>query len=194
VGRVPSGYGGVRAIAASFVPARPVLFGGLAVLAYAAVVIATTPSLPAESALHATLVTNPAIIVGIGVGTGLQAHLAEKRRRLAGCRVAQDPGSNAEGTGAKGQGGGTKEVAASSAAASFFSFFALVPLGCCGWWLYVLSLLPSVLGAGASGVLIENSQILAYAGLAVVFGLNGLTAYKVRRMSRATDLRNQTNA
>lgn len=144
-------------------------------------VVATTPSLPAETALHVTLVTNPAIIVGIGAGTGLQAHLAEKRRKLAGCRVTPGPGD---------QGSGTSGVAASSAAASFFSFFALVPLGCCGWWLYVLSLLPSVLGAGVSGALIENSQILAYAGLVVVFGLNGLTAYKVRRMSRAIGLRN----
>lgn len=190
MGRVPSGYGGVRAIAGSLVPVRPVLFGGLAVLAYAAVVVATTPSLPAESALHATLVTNPAIIVGIGVGTGLQAHLAEKRRRLAGCKVGPGRWRGAEGAGAKDKGGGTREVAASSAAASFFSFFALVPLGCCGWWLYVLSLLPSVLGAGVSGILIENSQLLAYAGLAVVFGVNGLTAYKVRHMSRAIGLQN----
>lgn len=190
MGRIPSGYGGVRAIAASSVPIRPVLFGGLAVLAYAAVVVATTPSLPAESALYVTLVTNPAIIVGIGAGTGLQAHLAEKRRRLAGCRIAPGPGGDGGKTGAGDQGRGTSGVAASSAAASFFSFFALVPLGCCGWWLYVLSLLPSVLGAGVSGALIENSQILAYAGLAVVFGLNGLTAYKVRRMSRVIGLRN----
>ena len=190
MGRIPSGYGGVRAITTPSVPIRPVLFGGLAVLAYAAVVVATTPSLPAESALYVTLVTNPAIIVGIGVGTGLQAHLAEKRRRLAGCRVAPGPGRGEVEAGAGDQGRGTGGVAASSAAASFFSFFALVPLGCCGWWLYVLSLLPSVLGAGVSGALIENSQILAYTGLAVVFGLNGLTAYKVRRMSRAIGLRN----
>ncbi len=162
----------------------------MAVLAYAAVVVATTPSLPAESALYVTLVTNPAIMVGIGAGTGLQAYLAEKRRRLAGCRVAPGRGGSAEGTGAGVQGGGTGGVAASSAAASFFSFFALVPLGCCGWWLYVLSLLPSVLGAGISGMLIENSQPLAYAGLAVIFGLNGLTAYRIRRMQRAIGLQN----
>lgn len=190
MGRIPPGYGGVRAIAGSFVPARPILFGGLAVLAYAAVVVATTPSLPAESALYATLATNPAIMVGIGAGTGLQAYLAEKRRGLVGCRVTPGRGRNAESAGAKDQGGGTGGVAASSAAASFFSFFALVPLGCCGWWLYVLSLLPSVLGAGVSGILIENSQPLAYAGLAVVFGLNGMTAYRIRRTQRAIGLRN----
>lgn len=144
-------------------------------------VVATTPSLPAESALYVTLVTNPVIMVGIGAGTGLQAYLAEKRRRLAGCKIAQGRGGSAEGAGG---------VAASSAAASFFSFFALVPLGCCGWWLYVLSLLPSVLGAGISGTLIENSQPLAYAGLAVIFGLNGLMAYRIRHMQRAIGLQN----
>ena len=69
----------------------------------------------------------------------------------------------------------------SVATTSFFSFFSLVPLGCCGWFLYVLSLLPSVAGVGVSAVLIEYSQILAYAGLAIIFGFAGLTAYKLKR-------------
>ena len=64
---------------------------------------------------------------------------------------------------------------------SFFSFFSLVPLGCCGWWLYVLSLLPSVAGVGVSVVLIEHSQVLAYAGLTIIFGFTGLTALKLKK-------------
>ncbi len=76
----------------------------------------------------------------------------------------------------------------SAAATSFFSFFSLVPLGCCGWWLYVLSLLPSVAGVGVSAVLIEYSQALAYLGLAIIFGFNGLTAYKLRKEKRAQKL------
>ena len=69
----------------------------------------------------------------------------------------------------------------STAATSFFSFFSLVPLGCCGWWLYVLSLLPSFFGTAVSAVLIEYSQSLAYLGLAIIFGFNALTFVKLRR-------------
>lgn len=65
-------------------------------------------------------------------------------------------------------------------ATSFFSFFSLVPLGCCGWWLYALSLLPGIVGTGVSAVLIEYSQVLAYVGLGIIFGFAGLTAYKLR--------------
>ena len=78
--------------------------------------------------------------------------------------------------------------ASSTAATSFFSFFSLVPLGCCGWWLYVLSLLPSVTGVGVSAVLIEYSQGLAYMGLAIIFGFNALTTYKLRKEKRALKL------
>jgi len=56
-----------------------------------------------------------------------------------------------------------------------------VPLGCCGWFLYVLSLLPSVVGVGVSAVLIEYSQVLAYVGLGIIFGFAGLTAYKLKQ-------------
>jgi hypothetical protein len=69
----------------------------------------------------------------------------------------------------------------SIATTSFFSFFSLVPLGCCGWWLYALSLLPGIVGTGVSAVLIEYSQVLSYVGLAVIFGFAGLTAYKLKR-------------
>ena len=56
-----------------------------------------------------------------------------------------------------------------------------MPLGCCGWWLYALSLLPGIVGTGVSAVLIEYSQVLAYAGLGIIFGFAGLTAYKLKR-------------
>jgi hypothetical protein len=69
----------------------------------------------------------------------------------------------------------------STATTSFFSFFSLVPLGCCGWWLYALSLLPGIIGTGASSVLIEHSQVLAYVGLFIIFGFVGLSALKLKR-------------
>jgi len=36
-------------------------------------------------------------------------------------------------------------------------------------------------GVVVSSVLIEYSQVLAYAGLAIIFGFAGLTAYKLKR-------------
>lgn len=155
---------------------KPALLGTVTVAVYLAVVVATTPALPAAAAISAAFELNSIVIVGMGLGVGLQAYLSE-RGRLLGCRLAVKRrafGGNSGGT----------------AATSFFSFFSLVPLGCCGWWLYVLSLLPSILGTGASAVLIEHGQSLAYLGLAVIFGFNGLTAYKLRQEIRSRRLEN----
>lgn len=63
----------------------------------------------------------------------------------------------------------------------FFSFFSLVPLGCCGTMLYVLSLLPSVVGSSLAGGLIAYSQPLAYLGIAIIFAFNGITIYRLRK-------------
>ena len=106
----------------------------------------------------------------MGVGIGLQVFLSEKSKIL-GCKLDVKK---------KAFGGNSS----STAATSFFSFFSLVPLGCCGWWLYALSLLPSVVGTGVSAVLIEYSQVLAYLGLAIIFGFAGLTYVKLRREQR----------
>ncbi len=103
----------------------------------------------------------------MGIGIGLQVFLSEKSK-LLGCKLYVKK---------KAFGGNT----GSTTVTSFFSFFSLVPLGCCGWWLYALSLLPSVVGTGVSAVLIEYSQVLAYVGLIIIFGFTGLTAYKLRR-------------
>jgi hypothetical protein len=118
-------------------------------------------------AISAAFQINSIVIIGMGIGIGLQVFLSEKSKRL-GCKL--DVKKKAFG----GNSGST-------AATSFFSFFSLVPLGCCGWWLYALSLLPSVVGTGVSAVLIEYSQVLAYVGLAIIFGFAGLTAYKLKK-------------
>ena len=103
----------------------------------------------------------------MGIGIGLQVFLSSKSK-LLGCKLQVKK---------KAIGGNSGSVATTS----FFSFFSLVPLGCCGWFLYVLSLLPSVVGVGATAILIEYSQILAYIGLGIIFGFAGLTAYKLKR-------------
>lgn len=103
----------------------------------------------------------------MGAGVGMQMFLAEKSKEF-GCRL------NAKKKAFGGNTGGT-------AATSFFSFFSLVPLGCCGWWLYALSFLPTIFGTGVSAVLIEYSQALAYLGLGIIFGFNAITAVKLHK-------------
>lgn len=146
---------------------KAIIVGLFTIGIYLTVVVMTTPALAPLDAINAAFQINSIVIIGMGIGIGLQIFLSEKSKRL-GCKLKVK----------KGAFGGNSS---STAATSFFSFFSLVPLGCCGWWLYALSLLPSVVGIGVSAVLIEHSQILAYFGLAIIFGFNGLTAYKLRK-------------
>lgn len=146
---------------------RGVIFGIVSVLAYLLVVVITTPALPPVAAISAALQINPIIIAGMSVGVGLQMFLSSYSKGL-GCRL--DVKRKAVG----GNSGG-------AALTGFFSFFSLVPLGCCGTMLYILSLLPSVIGSGLAGGLIQYSQPLAYLGIAIIFGFNAITIYKLRR-------------
>ena len=141
--------------------------GIITVFVYLSVVIITTPALEPLAAISAAFQLNAVVIIGMGIGIGLQVFLSEKSK-LLGCKLNVKK---------KALGGNTTTTAATS----FFSFFSLVPLGCCGWWLYALSLLPSIVGTGVSAVLIEYSQVLAYLGLVIIFGFAGLTAYKLKR-------------
>ena len=146
---------------------KATLVGIVTVIVYLSVVIITTPALEPLAAINAAFQLNSIVIIGMGIGIGLQVFLSEKGKML-GCKLSVKKKAFSGNTG-------------STAATSFFSFFSLVPLGCCGWWLYALSLLPSVVGTGVSAILIEYSQVLSYVGLAIIFGFAGLTAYKLRR-------------
>ena len=146
---------------------KAILVGIITVVVYISVVVITTPALEPLDAISAAFQINSIVIIGMGIGIGLQVFLSEKSK-LLGCKLDVKK---------KAFGGNSS----STAATSFFSFFSLVPLGCCGWWLYVLSLLPGIVGTGVSAILIEYSQVLAYAGLAIIFGFAGLTAYKLKR-------------
>ncbi|MDH3657259.1 MAG: hypothetical protein OEM77_03895 [Nitrosopumilus sp.] len=146
---------------------KAILVGILTMAIYLSVVVITTPALEPLNAISAAFQLNSIVIIGMGIGIGLQVFLSEKSK-LLGCKLSVKK---------KAFGGNS----GSTAVTSFFSFFSLVPLGCCGWWLYALSLLPSVVGTGVSAVLIEYSQVLAYIGLAIIFGFAGLTAYKLKQ-------------
>lgn len=146
---------------------KAVLVGIITVIIYLLVVVITTPALEPLAAISAAFQLNAIVIIGMGIGIGLQIFLSEKSKML-GCKL--DVKKKAFG----GNSGST-------AMTSFFSFFSLVPLGCCGWWLYALSLIPSVVGTGVSAVLIGYSQVLAYLGLVIIFGFAGMTAYKLKK-------------
>ncbi len=146
---------------------KATLVGIITVAVYLSVVVITTPALEPLDAISAAFQLNAIVIIGMGIGIGLQVFLSEKSKTL-GCKL--DVKKKAFGGNA-----------GSTTATSFFSFFSLVPLGCCGWWLYALSLLPGIVGTGVSAVLIEYSQVLAYLGLVIIFGFAGLTAYKLKQ-------------
>ena len=145
---------------------KAILAGSATVFIYLLVVVITTPALYPLDAISAAFQLNAIVIIGMGVGMGLQVYLLEKNRSL-GCKT------NLRKKTFGGNSGGT-------AATSFFSFFSLVPLGCCGWWLYALSLLPGVLGTGISAVLIEHSQTLAYVGLGIIYAFVIVAAYRLK--------------
>jgi hypothetical protein len=145
---------------------KATIVGIITVTIYLSVVVITTPALEPLAAINAAFQLNAIVIIGMGIGIGLQVFLSEKSKQL-GCKLSVKKKALSGNSG-------------SVATTSFFSFFSLVPLGCCGWWLYALSLLPGIVGTGVSAVLIEYSQVLSYVGLAVIFGFAGLTAYKLK--------------
>lgn len=137
-------------------------------IVYLAIVVITTPSLPAVAAINAAFRVNSIVIFGLATGVGIQFFLTSYSKGL-GCRLDK------KRKGIFGGGSG------STALSSFFSFFSLVPLGCCGSWLLILSMLPSVFGSSLSVVLIEYSKLLSYVGLAIVFGFAGLSTLRLRK-------------
>lgn len=150
---------------------KGITIGVATAVIYLAIVIITTPNLPAIAAINAAFKVNSIIIFGLASGVGIQFFLTSYSKGL-GCRIDK------KRKGIFGGGSG------STAISSFFSFFSLVPLGCCGSWLLILSMLPAIFGSSISIVLIEHSKLLSYIGLAIVFGFAGLSALRLRRELR----------
>lgn len=165
--RRPLSFNAKRALLKGFVVSI------IVVAAYLTIVIVTTPNLPAATAIATAFTINPMIIVGVAIGVGAQVAMTSYSKTL-GCSLRGRKGFISAGS------GGT-------AFSSFLSFFSLVPLGCCGSWLLILSLLPSIVGTTLSGALIQYSIPLSYAGLAIVVGFTGLTAIKLRKELRQRD-------
>lgn len=134
---------------------------------YLLVVIITTPSLPPIVAINAALKMNSLIIFGLAAGVGTQIFLSSYSKNV-GCRA------NKKRMAVLGS-------SSSTAVSSFLSFFSLIPLGCCGSWLLLLSLLPSVFGATFSVFLIQYSKPLSYLGLSLVMVLTIISALRLRK-------------
>jgi hypothetical protein len=166
---------------------KGVIAGIITAAIYLTVVIVTTPNLPPSAAINAALTVNGIIIAGLAVGIGIQIFASSYSKGL-GCKLDDKRKyyQNNEkhkgirrifsiGNGRTGSSGG------STAISSFLSFFSLVPLGCCGSWLFILSALPAVFGGTLSVVLIEYSTFLSYIGLAVVIGFAGLSVLRLKK-------------
>lgn len=152
---------------------KGILLGNISILAYIIVVIVTTPQLPASFSIKAAFSINPLIIYGTSFGVGLNVFISSYSKGM-GCRVDKK----------------RKRIlgisSGSTALSAFFSFFSLVPLGCCGSWLLVLSYLPTIFGSALSVSLIQYSKPLSYIGLIIVLGFAGISAFKLR-----SELKNQ---
>lgn len=172
--------------------ARKALLKGVIVSAiiaavYLTVVVVTTPNLPPSIAINAALTVNGIIIVGLAVGVGIQIFVSSYSKGL-GCGLHDKRRYNQKDKKHKGirrifsiSNGRTGSSGGSTAISSFLSFFSLVPVGCCGSWLFILSALPAVFGGTLSVVLIEYSTFLSYIGLAIVIGFAALSVMRLRR-------------
>ncbi|MDE1852522.1 MAG: hypothetical protein KGI38_02110 [Thaumarchaeota archaeon] len=139
-------------------PSAPIQRGigvsAISVVLYLTVVVVTTPSLRPVDAIWVSVALNWWLIGGISLGTGVQAFLLAYARARA-CTIGH--GAAAVGT-----------SGILSGLSSFVSFLSLIPLGCCGTWVYILSFLPGLIGAGSSGFLIDNGFQLELASLGLM--------------------------
>jgi len=164
---------------------KGIIVGIITAIIYLAVVVITTPNLPPSMAIGAALKVNGIIIIGLAIGVGIQISTSTYSKGL-GCRIDERRKYMQQHkdiwrvfrisrrTGSSGSGGGT-------VMSSFLSFFSLVPLGCCGSWLFILSMLPSVFGGTVSVILIEYSTLLSYVGLVIVLGFASLSILRLRK-------------
>jgi hypothetical protein len=161
---------------------KGVIVGAITAAVYLTVVVVTTPNLPPSAAINAAFTVNGIIIVGLAVGVGVQVFASSYSKGL-GCRIG-DRRKYAPKKGIRkffSRSGGGGSSGGSTAVSSFLSFFSLVPLGCCGSWLFILSMLPSVFGGTLSVILIDYSTVLSYVGLSVVIGFAALAVLRLRK-------------
>jgi len=132
---------------------KAVLISSASLLIYLIITVVTTPSLLPLEAIKIAFVVNWWVIIGLTLGIGIQTFLISNYSRV--CNLKNR----------KLLAGGTGFF---SGVSSFLSFFALIPVGCCGSWLYIISFLPGVVGTGAAGFLVRYSNILSATGILLI--------------------------
>jgi hypothetical protein len=144
----------------------------ITIVAYLTIVVVTTPSLRPIDAAGISISQNWWLIGSIAAGTSIQAFLLAYAKDKA-CSIRY----RGTAVGASGFFSGLS---------SFLSFLSLIPIGCCGTWIYVISFLPGLVGASASGFLIGNSTQIEVAGL-ILMGLSVAYTYlSIRRKLSAS--------
>ena len=165
---------------------KSILQGGIissiTIISYLLIVIFTSPNLPATASISAVLQVNSPIIIGLAFATGIQGFVISYRKKGINnkCEIKNDKKKGFLYSSNTGTGFGT-------ALSSFFSFFSLVPLGCCGSWLFILSYLPLVFGNGVSVFMIEYSNILSYIGLIII---SSITLISILRLYKDLKVKN----
>ena len=148
---------------------KSILQGGIissiTIISYLLIVVFTSPNLPATASISAAFQVNSPVIIGLAIGTGIQGFVISYRKKINDGNMCEIKINNKKKSFLHSSSTGNGLGAALS---SFFSFFSLVPLGCCGSWLFILSYLPMVFGNGASVFMIKYSNILSYVGLLII--------------------------
>lgn len=134
---------------------------------YLTIVVLSTPNLKAVDAILVSLNLDWWVVGGISVAAGTQVFLITYAK-VKGCPVRH--GAAASGT-----------SGFFSGLSSFLSFLSLIPVGCCGTWIYVLSFLPGLVGVGASGFLITHGLELEATGLILMTASVAYTYFSVRK-------------
>lgn len=149
------------------------IISSITIISYLLIVVFTSPNLPATASISAAFQVNFPIIIGLAIGTGIQGFVISYRKKVINnsCDIKTKK-KGFLGLPSTGNGVG-------AALSSFFSFFSLVPLGCCGSWLFILSYLPMVFGSGASVFMIKYSGILSYVGLILISIITTISIVKL---------------
>ncbi|HET9807626.1 MAG TPA: hypothetical protein VFP49_12010 [Nitrososphaeraceae archaeon] len=158
------------------------IIGSITIISYLLIVVFTTPNLPATASISAALQVNSSVIIGLSIGTGIQGFVISYGKKVIDsnkCEIKINKKKGFLRSSSTGNGLGT-------ALSSFFSFFSLVPLGCCGSWLFILSYLPMVFGSGTSVFMIKYSNILSYVGLIIISAITLISILKLYKDLKAS--------
>ena len=173
---------------------KSILQGGIissiTIISYLLIVVFTSPNLPATASISAALQVNSPVIIGLAIGTGIQGFVISYRKKINDSNMCEIKNNNKKKgflhSSSTGNGLG-------AALSSFFSFFSLVPLGCCGSWLFILSYLPMVFGNGASVFMIKYSNILSYFGLIIISSITLISILKLYKDLKVLKNKNKNN-